>query len=340
MGKRTPSMGPGVDAFRVLLMLPIILAHSWHFAGPISPGLLPYLPLMVGHAAVPFFFLASGSLLRWQEGDTFAVPRWLLRKLLPLFAIWMTVYVFAAWIAGRGSLLEMLAMIDEGGPTRHLWFLPALGFALSVVAISLRLLGHGRTWAIVTCMAAIGLFQGGYQLFLGLSGHWLRCAFLTAPLFVMIGVEVARRPIPATPMVAAGAAVLFYLLQVADDVVIASAPGHLPHEHPTVTLATIPYALALFLLARSLASGPALQKLASLRRYNVAIYCMNPLVLLIVQPFLPVRGMVVAFVLTFAVLAVCIGMSRLWTRAWARARSHRRQPYGLPDAPEPQALRT
>ncbi|WP_205478532.1 acyltransferase family protein [Sphingomonas arenae] len=320
MGKRSTSMGAGVDAFRVLLMLPIILAHSWHFAGPVNPGLESYLPLMAGHAAVPFFFLASGSLLRWQEGEVFAVPRWLLRKLLPLFLVWIAVYVAAAWLAGRGSLLQLVGTIDEGGPTRHLWFLPALGFALSLVAVSLRLLGRHRTWAIVLTMALIGLFQGGYQLFLGLAGHWLRCAFLTAPLFVMIGVEVASRPVTVRPMVAASAAVLFYMLQVADDVLIASAPAHVPHEHPTVTLATIPYAFALFLLARSLSGGAILDRLAALRRFNVTIYCMNPLILLAIQPLIPFRGLAVAFGLTLFVLVSCIGISQLWTRVQSRAK--------------------
>lgn len=324
MGKRSKSMGAGVDAFRVLLMLPIILVHSWHFAGPVSPGLLSYLPLMAGHAAVPFFFLASGSLLRWQEGEVMAVPRWLLRKLLPLFLVWIAIYVAAAWLAGRGSILQLIGMVDEGGPTRHLWFLPALGFALSLVAVSLRLLGRARTWLIITGMAAIGLFQGGYQLFLGFSGHWLRCGFLTAPLFVMIGVEIARRPVALRPAVAASAAVLFYLLQVADDVLIATAPAHVPHEHPTVTLATIPYAVSLFLLARSLSGGFILDRLAALRRFNVAIYCMNPLILLALQPLITVRGLAVAFGLTLFVLAACIAISQLWNQLISRARTRER----------------
>jgi surface polysaccharide O-acyltransferase-like enzyme len=311
----------GIDACRFLLMIPIVMAHAWYFAGPMSRNIIAYLPLIAAHAAVPFFFITSGTVLRWQEGDAFAVVRWLLRKLLPLFTVWIVLYVIVAWCVGRGSLLQMIATIDEGGPTRHLWFLPALGFALSLVAVSLRFMGWRRTWLLAGTMAAIGLGHGCYQWFLGLGPHWLRCAILTAPLFVLIGVTIARFPPPRHPVRFGLLVVASYALQVADDLLIASAPGYSVQDHPTVTLATIPFALSLFLFARSLPATKLVEGLAGIRHYCVTIYCLHPMILLVAGAFVTARSVPIALSLGATALLLSMGAAWLWRNGTRRFQS-------------------
>lgn len=305
------SGGPGVDAFRFLLMIPVILAHAWFFAGPDAFTWTTALPLVACHAAVPFFFLVSGSLVRWQEGDLFAVPRWLLRKLLPLFVVWISIYIAVAWLIGRDSLADLVGTIDQGGPTRHLWFLPALGMALSLVTLSLRLAGWRATWVMAVVLAVVGLIQGGYQLFLGYPNHWLRCAFLTAPLFVLIGAALAQRPLPSRPLLFGAALLASYLLQLGEDMLIASAPGYAVQRHPTVTVATFPYAVSLFLFARSLPVGEVIRWLAGFRSYAVTIYCLHPLFLMVLEEVLTARCIGLAYGLTAVVLLLCIGCAKL-----------------------------
>ena len=77
---------PGVNAFRFVLMFPIIMWHGWWFAGD-DPSAAARRLLIAGQCSVPMFFITSGYLLRWWEGDRFAVARWALHKLLPLYVI-------------------------------------------------------------------------------------------------------------------------------------------------------------------------------------------------------------------------------------------------------------
>ena len=297
---------PGVEAFRLLLTIPVILAHAWTFKGDQSVGALHYLPLMLGHIAVPFFFIASGTLLRWQEGQPLAVVRWSWYKLAPLFAFWMSLYIVAAWFAGRGTFLQLVASIPLGGPTRHLWFLPALGFALSLVAVSLRLLGWRRTWIITIALAGTGLLIGGYLSFWGYGTRWLRVAYLTAPLFVMIGVALKDLPPLGRPVWLGLAALGCYALQVADDLWLSTSAGYRLTEHPTVTLATIPFALVVFLWARELSSGTVVNGLASLGRFGLIIYCLHPLFLMVLLNAIPYRSYGMTFAMTLAALALSI----------------------------------
>src|SRR5206468_5505910 len=142
------------------------------------------------------FFITSGFFLRWQEGDALAVTRWAAGKLLPLYVIWVAIYVVAAWLAGFGSFADLVPSIFHGGPVRHLWFLPALAAGLSATSLSLRLIGPRATWVAAIALAAFGLFTGTYQLAFGIDTHPIRGGILTAPLLVLLGTAIAAREVP------------------------------------------------------------------------------------------------------------------------------------------------
>src|SRR4051794_29436589 len=116
------SSEPGINAFRFLLMFLVVLGHSWSFIGRIAATDPSYYLLITAQCAVPVFFITSGYFLRWREGDALSVTRWACTKLLPLYILWVAIYIAAAWLAGLGTLPHLVGSFSHGGPVRHLWF--------------------------------------------------------------------------------------------------------------------------------------------------------------------------------------------------------------------------
>jgi surface polysaccharide O-acyltransferase-like enzyme len=272
------SSDAGVNAFRFVTMFTVVLAHAWMTNGiPIRSGDPSYLLLVTAQCSVPTFFITSGFLLRWREGDALAVTRWSLRKLLPLYVLWAGFYLAFAWAVG--SLTTLRTFTAFGGSTLPLWFIPALGFALSTISVSLRKFGLRWTWIIAGAVAIFGLFNGTYQTFLGLEANPFRAAVLLAPLLVLVGVQIRLSNPPRSLVWFGLAAIVVFWLQVMDNRFIATAAGYSVDKRPSTTLATFFYALSVFLFARSIPATKAVEWLARRKRYLLIIYCIHPLVL-------------------------------------------------------------
>ena len=317
------SSEPSINAFRFFNMLAVVFAHAWWFIGPIARDDPRYLLLMLAQCSVPTFFITSGYFLRWQEGDTFAVTRWCLAKLLPVFLFWVVVYALLGTLVGLGSFPRMLFGTATGAQFPHLWFLPALGFSVSMTALSLRTIGLRRTWILSLGLAAVGLFNGTYQMFLGLEANPLRVCVLTAPLLVLIGIYFRNSNLPRWPLLFGLAVIATYWLQVWDDELVTHAPGYIIGKRVAVTLATIPYAMSVFLFARSLPRTRLLEWLATRKQHLLVIYCVHPLILTLIGLVWHQRGFdtfVAVTIVTYglsAVIAASLGSGRrrLWKHA-------------------------
>jgi surface polysaccharide O-acyltransferase-like enzyme len=277
------SSEPGINALRFLLMFTVVLAHAWFFIGSIAPDDPAYYLLITAQCSVPAFFIISGYFLRWREGDVFAVTRWACTKLLPLYVLWVAIYVVAAWLAGIGSLRGLVVSFVHGGPVRHLWFLPALAVALSLTSLSLRLIGPRATWVAAIALAAFGLFTGTYQLALGIDTHPIRGGILTAPLLVLFGTAIAAREVPRAPLLFGGAAVVTYLFQCYDDRLVASFSNYSALGHWSMTLATFPFALSMFLFARSLPHSRLINGIAGRKNHLLILYCIHPMIITVIS---------------------------------------------------------
>ncbi len=332
---------PGINAFRFALMFTVVMAHAWWLFGPaLARGDPSYLLLITGQCSVPAFFIISGYFLRWREADPYAVARWAVRKLLPLYLLWMAIYAVVMGLAGWGAMYILWAGVENGkGPlqvlrdvafgasTRHLWFLPALAIALSVTSLSLRLLGHRRTWVLAALLAAGGLLTGPYQMFLGLEGHSIRAQFLTAPLLVLFGIYIAEAGAPRHLLLFGLAVFTAYWLQVLDDRWLATAPGFATTKaRPVVTFATIPFALSAFLFARSLPRSATMEWLSKRKHYLLVIYCIHPMMLRALSLVWDWKGLaptLVASAIGFALsllAAIAVSMAHKRWRAYAETR--------------------
>lgn len=278
MSSRVPCE-PGVNAVRFVLMFTVIVAHGWWFAGSAPSGDPKMYFLMIGQGSIPVFFIISGYLLRWQEGSPFGVTRWVAQKLVPVYLLWAFLYALGAWLAGLRPLFDPLGVLGFTAVTPHLWFLPALAIAVSVTSLSLRFLGVRQTWLIAGALAAIGLFNGTYQLVLGFESNPLRANLLTAPLLVLIGIYLRTTPTPTRPVLLGIAVLAGYYLQLIDDRYLLSMPAYSTDRKIGITLATFAYALAIFQFARSLPAARPLRWLEARKDYLLVIYCVHPMVL-------------------------------------------------------------
>lgn len=276
------SSEPGINAFRFILMFTVVLAHAWFFVGPIPPFDPAYYLLITAQCSVPAFFITSGYFLRWDEGHVFSVTRWAAAKLLPLYVLWVGIFIVAAWLAGMGSFRHLLFSFSHGGPVRHLWFLPALAVALSLTSLSLRLLGSRITWAAAIALAACGLFIGTYAMAAGLDTHPVRGGLFTAPLLVLFGTAIAARDVPRAPYLFGAAAVASYALQYADDRLVASFAEFASYDHWSMTAATFPFALSVFLFARSLPPTRAIKWVAERKSNLLILYCIHPMIITVI----------------------------------------------------------
>jgi surface polysaccharide O-acyltransferase-like enzyme len=288
-------------------MFTVVMAHSfWLFAPPLGSGGNSGLLLVTAQCAVPTFFITSGYLLRWRDGDPLAVTRWSLRKLIPLYVIWAGLYTLFAWIAGLGSLAHLVRTIGFGVGTLPLWFLPALALALSVISLSLRFLGLRRTWILASGLAALALFNGAYQTFLGFEANPLRGNVMLAPFLVLCGVQIRLSDPPRSLLWFGIAALAAYWLQILDDRLITTASGYSAGRAPHTTLATIPFALSVFLFGRSLPPTSLVQWLAARKRYLIVIYCVHSMILTTFD-FVPHgRGIAMLFATTTAAYALSL----------------------------------
>lgn len=329
----------GVNAFRFVLMFTVVMSHAWWlFGGPLQRGNPSYLVLITAQCSVPAFFITSGYFLRWREGDPLAVTRWALRKLLPLYALWMAVYAVVTFLSGWGAFytllewrssgegfLELLHKVGFNVTTRHLWFLPALALALSATSLSLRLLGERLTWVLAIAVAAIGLLTGPYQMFLGLSGHTFRALALTSPLLVLIGVHIANADVPRRPLLIGLAVLVTYWLQVWDDRWLATAPGFTRDIRTAMTLATIPFALSVFLFARALPPSRVVEWLSARRNHLLVIYCIHPMVLTAIRAVWSRQGLASTLMVTVLAFGLSLLAAALLSRAHKRLRQFGRQ---------------
>lgn len=203
-----------LELMRVISILAIIVIHTQLFIDFTSSDGQPWLANIVNQLsrfAVPFFFIVSGFLIAPKLLDS---PLLVLRQYnLPLLRIWLVWSAICLLlptnmhvVITEGYLSERLAYWDfllltplnsmlEGGLV-HLWFLPALMIAVSLIA----LLVYFKLMFLLL-PASILLYVYGVA-----AGSYASISELTAPFFtrngpffsflmVVLGFEIRRRDV-------------------------------------------------------------------------------------------------------------------------------------------------
>lgn len=275
-----PGRDEGVDAFRFIMAMLVVVLHSVWEANAVSPGSTPWWAEglnILSRAAVPFFFVASGYYLRVDAHLAKLVTQ-PIKRLLPIFIVWNIVYHLVLRLGlvdpltdnGRFGLLT-------GGDAYHLWFIPALAGALGLVGVSLRWFGALWTALAAAGLAMIGPILHDYFPLFGMSRYpWPLDRIdrhMAAPLLVFLGTQLRGR-LPVSQATAALMVVSAYILLGAETYLIAHVSG-ISTIKIDFTLTTFLLGPAVFVLARSLSHGHIHKHLAHLGKLSLAIYLVH-----------------------------------------------------------------
>jgi surface polysaccharide O-acyltransferase-like enzyme len=268
----------GIDALRYVLAFAVVVLHTIFESRAAAPSVLtPSWPVyleMACRAAVPFFFIAGGYFLvpggqiPGNQGDRETLLRPLLR-LLPLYVAWKIFYYLFLIVVPAHPLHLGLRQFLWNFPVYHLWFLPALAFALALVPLALKYLGLRKTFILCAALALVSLMEGAWRDLFHLTGGISRARFLVAPMFVLTGVMLARYPLRLSTPTAVLLVLVSYLALAGEETLLARLSHGAPLASHEFMLATFPYGVAVFLLWRPM-SG--LRALGDLGRFSLNIY--------------------------------------------------------------------
>lgn len=132
---------------------------------------------IIARIAVPFFFIVSGFLFfqkidfrrEWNDYENIAKLKHYVGRLFKIYVIWSILYLpFNYWILHTGDGLTWMAFATYirdfffTGSFYHLWFLPALMFAVCAVYFMISTLSMRKTLIITMILYVIGMFGNVY----------------------------------------------------------------------------------------------------------------------------------------------------------------------------------
>lgn len=278
----------GIDAGRYALGFLVVLVHALSGNGKIENLLLTNIIKIACRAAVPFFFIASGSFCERSSSFSAQLVLKPLRRLMPIYVFWMFAYFLFLQIVPVPSVSWSFGLRDllSGGAAFHLWFLPALGFALALVATGLKLFGTRITGLLCCGLALFSLADGAYHNVLHLAGSPKRGGLLVAPMFVYIGAMLARRAVMLRWPLLAVLVAFAYVLLVGEELMIASWAGAPALESHSFTFCTFLLGTAVFLLLRALPESKVVRGVASLGQISLAVYATHLFFLWLLLPII------------------------------------------------------
>ncbi|MDZ5812918.1 acyltransferase [Halorubrum sp. AD140] len=303
MGSRIHS----VDAMRIVAVALVVVIHTNPFEGLGASGnALNFALESTARVAVPFFFLASGYFfgLKTLDADPIAYFRARARSLTGLYVFGIVVALPAflsgtaveASVAGESAsrsvgrrIAEILSPVDllyyGTSVSEILWFVPALFVALALVA-GFAAAGRERlAFPVALALHALALLGPEYASLVDLPFD-VRDGLFFGFFYVSAGFAVAERGWRAgdgRSRVLLAAAVAFGALHVAERYAMGYALGGASVADgvyaPSFTLATAPFAVALFLFLLSRPSLGASTPLPDWGGYAVGVYVVHPPVL-------------------------------------------------------------
>jgi surface polysaccharide O-acyltransferase-like enzyme len=268
----------GIDAMRAGMGLLVVLCHSLTYGSRDHYSDLANAIGILSRAAVPFFLISSGYFLKAKARFSTEMLSQPAVRLLPIYVFWMIIYY--GWVTIFPGHMATLRLKDllSGGVAFHLWFLPALGISLALVATGLSTVGWRATGLACLALALVAIARGAYHDVLHLGGAASRGGLLVAPLFVYIGAYLRRAPLSLRLGHCLVTLLTCYGLLYLEDRFIAVRTGAAFVSHD-FALAVIPLGISAFLTALALKDSDLLRGIASLGRSSLTRYASHLLLL-------------------------------------------------------------
>lgn len=335
---RPESRLDGIDTFRALAVAAVVYIHLSPFRGADYAGTraqaVADLLNVPSRFAVPFFFLVAGyffaaRLRRHARPLSAAVLS--ARRIATVFAFWSACYlvvpaILRAWRRGNPGVLlddvqQKVAWMAAHpwtslfqGPQEHLWFLPALVTAMTILACVVWL-GFGPAHAVCAgaVLYVVALAAGSYSQVTGLELPFNpRNGPFVALLFVAAGAWLHGRA-SARPGVALAVAAIGLLLCLAEALALREATGRAISSHDAL-VGTVPLGIGMFLLALASPRLGAGTPWPALGRLALGVYACHMLIALPIEVVRP-ESAPLASELLLAPVVLLLSAVTAWTMA-------------------------
>lgn len=157
----------GLDIGRFICAILVIAIHTEPFANYIwlDRGLG-----IITRLSVPFFFMLTGYFF-FNGSDNEKKLKHSLLRLLALYIIWSLIYLPFNW-----PIESPLKSILITGVNSHLWYVPAVMFALIIIFFLHKCLDMGKILTIASFLLVIGTLLSTYEPIISKiigGGHWI-----------------------------------------------------------------------------------------------------------------------------------------------------------------------
>lgn len=165
-----------IDIAKLISALLVVSIHTFPFLD-INENANFVLVSIIARLAVPFFFITSGYFFfrkidfhkKWNDEENIQKWKHYVWRLLKLYIIWSIIYLpyNAVLLYSKGFVwTDIIRYIRDflfTGSFYHLWFLPALIFAVSMVYFLIFKIGMKKTLLISFILYIIGMLGNIYQ---------------------------------------------------------------------------------------------------------------------------------------------------------------------------------
>ena len=298
-----------IDSFRFIAICMVVMLHTATNVQGASPSGIFLNQL--ARFAVPFFFIASGFFFYQKAikapSAIFSCLFSYGSRIFLIYVVWYVIYATwalyspAHWdqIAQHGFMQELLAwgkqfwsqfnahrlyFLIGGGRGFHLWFLPALGMAICLLALALRVDMFITGFVFAVALFLIALLVAPYRnSAVGLPfGFEPRNGPFFSSIFVFIGAALARYQVGVSMPVALGITAAGFLLSLCEVTFIQAIYGLSPSAHNFV-ISTVIYATGVALVALSDNSLGVKFKLPELGKLALGVYVSHVLLMWFLQ---------------------------------------------------------
>ena len=269
--EKAGSRHAGIDLFRWFAFVAVVCIHTATMSDvSMTAGRL-------ARWAVPFYFIVSGYFIGRRFDDLAVIWR-SAKRIIPLFAVWALVYLYAreSWPETAKQWQDLLI---NGGSGLHLWYLPSLLSCIAAVALLKRWLDWPVVLAVAGLVFVAGLLFGSYSGLTDLNQRvWNpRNGPVFGLLFVALGGWAATVKLPQVPQ---RLALLAFAVFLATDVAERVWLSRTGPTYIDFTLSTLFVAVSAFVVARGWDGQPfARWNLDILGKYSFGMYAVHMLFL-------------------------------------------------------------
>lgn len=303
----------GIDAFRYVCAAAVILFHTLPSKPPVPVWAADF--ATVCFMAVPFFFISSGYFLRAADRFSIGLISRPVRRLLPIYLFWMLAYYLLLKLIPLQTWSFTPRDLLWGGLAYHLWFIPALAFALVFVGVGTSLVGPKLTGMACLLLAGIAVTRGAYHDVFHLHGTAsIHNGQLAGPLYVYIGMMIGKYAIIGAWRWWAGLAVLGFALIFTENMIIIRASGMPPILGHDVIVSTFLLGAVVFMLARTIPKSWFVGILARLGQVSLTVYAVHLFIVWLLLPYVGNDSPWRIILLTSLVLGLSTGLGFLLQR--------------------------